>query len=74
MTSEKMFKEFVARIASDATAIYFQSRKELQEERQHAFEVHDNLRAELEVLEDNLAALRSQLYDKAIEEVENDRP
>jgi len=64
MTSEKMFKEFVARLASDATAIYFQSRKELQEERQHAFEVHDNLRAELEVLEDNLTKLmEARLYE-----------
>jgi hypothetical protein len=64
MTSEKMFKEFVARLASDATAIYFQSRKELQEERQHAFEVHDSLRAELEVLEDNLAKLmEARLYE-----------
>lgn len=60
MTSEKMFKEFVARLASDATAIYFQSRKELREERQHAFEVHDSLRAELEVLEDNLAKLMEE--------------
>ena len=60
MTSEKMFREFVARIASDATAIYFQSQRELREERQHTFEVHDSLRAELEVLEDNLAKLMEE--------------
>lgn len=60
MTSEKMFREFVARIASDATATYFQSQRELREERQHAFEVHDSLRAELEVLEDNLAKLMEE--------------
>jgi len=70
--SDEMFKTFVAQVAGQATAIFLQAKAEKQEITQQAFEVHDDLRLEIEDYEQNLRQIEvryNQLIEKHSQEI-----